>query len=87
MIGWLSAEERNRDWGAREMALDSTAANGSLTGGSFAALLRNLIAGAVCAVVSLAFSLSYAALIFSGPLTPYLAYGIAATFVDRKSVV
>src|SRR5215208_6212448 len=63
------------------MALDLPAANPPLTGGFFDALLRNMIAGAVCAIVSLAFHLSYAALIFSGPLTPYLAYGIAATFI------
>ena len=64
------------------MALDLPARNGALTSGAFAASLRNLIAGAICALVSLAFSLSYAALIFSGPLTPYLAYGLAATFIS-----
>ncbi len=31
--------------------------------------------------LSILFYLSYAALIFSGPLTPWLAYGIAATFI------
>lgn len=63
------------------MALDLAAGNRLSAPGFFDAALRNLIAGAVCAIVSLAFSLSYAALIFSGPLTPYLAYGIAATFI------
>jgi sulfate permease, SulP family len=43
--------------------------------------LRNAIAGVICAIVSLVFSLSYAALIFSGPLAPWLAYGMAATFI------
>jgi SulP family sulfate permease len=43
--------------------------------------LRNAIAGVICAIVSLVFSLSYATLIFSGPLAPWLAYGMAATFV------
>ena len=52
------------------MALDLAAGNRLSASGFFDAALRNLIAGAVCAIVSLAFSLSYAALIFSGPLDP-----------------
>jgi len=40
-----------------------------------------MVAGAICTIVTLAFSLSYAALIFSGPLVPYIAYGLAATFI------
>ena len=63
------------------MALELPAGSRPLTGEFLNTLGRNMIAGAVCAIVSLAFSLSYAALIFSGPLTPYLAYGIAATFI------
>jgi len=43
--------------------------------------LRNMIAGVICATVSLVFSLSYATLIFSGPLVPWLGYGITATFM------
>jgi len=42
---------------------------------------RDLLAGVVCGVLSLAFGLSFAALIFSGPLAPWLAYGIAASFI------
>jgi sulfate permease, SulP family len=42
---------------------------------------RELLAGIVCGVLSLAFGLSFAVLIFSGPLTPWLAYGIAASFI------
>ena len=38
--------------------------------------------GHLCGIVSIAFGLSFAALIFSGPLTPWLAYGIAASFVS-----
>jgi SulP family sulfate permease len=45
------------------------------------ALVRDLFAGSICGVVSVAFGLSFAALIFSGPLTPWLAYGIAASFI------
>jgi sulfate permease, SulP family len=63
------------------MAFDLAAGKRLPASGSLDAALRNMAAGAVCAIVSLAFSLSYAALIFSGPLTPYLAYGIAATFI------
>ena len=64
------------------MALDLRAGGRALTVGFFHALLRNTVAGAVCVTVSLAFSLSYAALVFSGPLTPFLAYGLAATFIS-----
>jgi sulfate permease, SulP family len=43
--------------------------------------MQHLGAGLICALVSLVFSLSYAVLIFSGPLAPWLSYGLAATFV------
>src|SRR5271165_342956 len=43
---------------------------------------RDLFAGAVSSVLSVAYGLSFAALIFSGPLTPWLGYGIAATFLS-----
>lgn len=42
---------------------------------------HDLLAGVVCGVLSLAFGLSFAALIFSGPLAPWLAYGIAVSFI------
>ena len=45
------------------------------------AVARDLFAGAICGILSVAFALSFAALIFSGPLTPWLAYGIAASFI------
>jgi sulfate permease, SulP family len=44
-------------------------------------LARSLVSGAVVGIFSILFYLSYAALIFSGPLTPWLGYGIAATFI------
>ena len=44
--------------------------------------LRDVFAGAVCSILSIAYGLSYAALIFSGPLARFLSYGIAATFVS-----
>ncbi len=46
-----------------------------------APLARSVIAGAVVGVFSLLFYLSYAALIFSGPLAPWLAYGLTTTFM------
>ena len=46
-----------------------------------ASLGRSLVGGAVVGTLSILFYLSYAALIFSGPLAPYLGYGIAATFI------
>jgi SulP family sulfate permease len=46
-----------------------------------APLARSVIAGAVVGVFSILFYLSYAALIFSGPLSPFLAYGLTATFI------
>ena len=49
--------------------------------GNDANLWRDLLVGLVSSVLSVAYGLSFAALIFSGPLTPWLAYGIAATFI------
>jgi len=40
-----------------------------------------MIGGAAASVLTVTFGLSYALLIFTGPLTPYLSYGIAATFI------
>src|SRR5262249_25312489 len=44
--------------------------------------LRDLFGGAVCGIVSIVYCVSYAAFIFSGPLSPWLAYGIAAIFIS-----
>ncbi len=44
--------------------------------------LIDIFAGAVCSVLTIAYSLSYAALIFAGPLEPHLSYGIAVTFLS-----
>ena len=46
------------------------------------ALTQNLFASAVSSTLTIAFCLSYAALIFSGPLTPWLGYGIAVSFLS-----
>jgi SulP family sulfate permease len=42
---------------------------------------RDLFAGMIGGVLLIAYSLSYAALIFSGPLAPWLAYGVSASLV------
>jgi sulfate permease, SulP family len=43
--------------------------------------LRDILGGSGASVLSITFGLSYALLIFSGPLSPYLSYGVAATFI------
>lgn len=45
---------------------------------------RDIFAGLVCGVLSLTYGLSFAALIFGGSLTPWLAYGIAATLITSS---
>jgi sulfate permease, SulP family len=42
---------------------------------------RDLVAGAIGGVLAVAYSLSYAALIFSGPLSPWLAFGVSASLI------
>lgn len=49
--------------------------------GQFAALSRDVFAGLITSTIAVAYGLSFAALIFAPPLTPWLAYGIAATFL------
>jgi SulP family sulfate permease len=46
------------------------------------ARLTDVFAGAICSVLSIAYCLSYAALIFTGPLQTFLSYGIAVTFLS-----
>jgi SulP family sulfate permease len=46
------------------------------------ARLTDVFAGAICSVLSIAYCLSYAALIFTGPLAHLLSYGIAVTFLS-----
>jgi len=42
---------------------------------------RDVLGGSAASVLSITFGLSYALLMFSGPLSPYLAYGVASTFI------
>ena len=44
-------------------------------------VVHSVISGLVVGLFSILFYLSYAALIFTGPLAPWLAYGMAATFI------
>lgn len=44
--------------------------------------LNDILGGTAASVLTVTFGLSYALLIFAGPLSPYLAYGIAATFIS-----
>lgn len=43
--------------------------------------LRDVVGGGAASVLTISFGLSYALLIFAGPLSPYLSYGLAATFI------
>jgi sulfate permease, SulP family len=44
--------------------------------------LTDVFAGTICSILSIAYCLSYAALIFTGPLEKLLSYGIAVTFLS-----
>jgi SulP family sulfate permease len=57
------------------------AGKGAFNSGIFLGATRDLFAGAVISLLSITYGLSYAALIFSGPLAPSLGYGVAATFL------
>jgi SulP family sulfate permease len=50
-------------------------------GPKFRAALNDVLGGSAASILSITFGLSYALLIFAGPLAPYLSYGVAATFV------
>jgi SulP family sulfate permease len=44
--------------------------------------INDILGGSAASVLGITFGLSYALLIFAGPLSPYLSYGIAATFIS-----
>jgi len=64
------------------MATGLAAKDGPLNSRKLRSALTDLFAGSVCSILSIAYSLSYAALIFTGPLEPHLSYGIAVTFLS-----
>jgi sulfate permease, SulP family len=43
--------------------------------------IHDILGGSAAGVLSITFGLSYALLVFAGPLSPYLSYGIAMAFV------
>src|SRR5277367_5126904 len=46
------------------------------------AVLKDILGGTAASVLTVTFGLSYSLLIFGGPLSPYLSYGVAATFIS-----
>ena len=44
-------------------------------------ILKDVLGGSAASVLTVTFGLSYSLLIFGGPLSPYLSYGVAATFI------
>ena len=46
------------------------------------AVIKDVLGGSAASVLTLTFGLSYSLLIFTGPLAPYLSYGVAATFIS-----
>jgi sulfate permease, SulP family len=44
--------------------------------------LNDVLGGSAASVLTVTFGLSYALLIFAGPLAPYLSYGVATTFIS-----
>ena len=50
------------------------------------AALNDLLGGGAASVLTVTFGLSYSLLIFSGPLAPYLSYGVAVTFISSAII-
>lgn len=50
-------------------------------GPKFRAALNDVLGGSAASFLTITFGLSYSLSIFTGPLTPYLSYGLAATFI------
>jgi len=44
--------------------------------------INDILGGSAASVLSITFGLSYALLVFAGPLSPYLSYGLAASFIS-----
>lgn len=51
------------------------------SGGEKPAWLRDILAAGAPSILTVSFGLSYAVLVFSGPLVQFLPYGISATFI------
>jgi SulP family sulfate permease len=50
------------------------------------AALKDVLGGSAASVLTVTFGLSYALLIFAGPLAPYLSYGVAVTFISSAAL-
>ncbi|WP_300175823.1 SulP family inorganic anion transporter [Bradyrhizobium sp.] len=50
------------------------------------AVLNDVLGGSAASVLTVTFCMSYALLIFSGPLAPYLSYGVAVTFISSAVI-
>lgn len=50
------------------------------------AAFSDVLGGSAASVLTVTFGLSYALLIFSGPLSPYLSYGVAAIFISSTII-
>jgi len=64
------------------MAVSGVGADSTFGNQKFRAALTDVFAGAICSILSIAYCLSYAALIFTGPLEHVLSYGVAVTFLS-----
>jgi SulP family sulfate permease len=51
-------------------------------GSQLQAVLKDILGGSAASVLTVTFGLSYSLLIFGGSLSPYLSYGVAATFIS-----
>jgi SulP family sulfate permease len=60
--------------------VDVASAESALSAPRVRDALRDVFASSICSILTVAYCLSYAALIFSGPLAPWLSNGIAVTF-------
>jgi len=50
------------------------------------AVVNDVLGGAAASVLSVTFGLSYSLLIFSGPLAPFLSFGVATTFISSAII-
>ena len=64
------------------MAVSRVGVGSAFSNQRFRAALTDVFAGAICSILSIAYCLSYAALIFTGPIAHLLAYGVAVTFLS-----
>jgi SulP family sulfate permease len=64
------------------MAVSSAGFKRGINSKAIGTALTDVFAGAVCSILSIAYCLSYAALIFTGPIAHFLSYGVAVTFLS-----